>query len=86
MTHFFNFNFTSKVSSIIVLIIFYALFMFAGCSFYFIRNFYGRLSKYMFDNANTSSNGALYLTAQIGYKNILLGFLHSFVNTQNYIS
>jgi hypothetical protein len=53
--------------------------MFSTCAFLLVRAYYGKLAKYLFENASTSHYGAIYLLAQFGYKNILLGFVHSFI-------
>jgi len=68
MNHLFNFTFANKMSSVMVLILYFFLFIFSTCSFFLIRNYYGKLAKYLFDNAMTSHNGTLYLLAQIGYR------------------
>lgn len=86
MQNMFQFSFFDKLSTVGILLMFYGLFMFVICSFYLIKKIYGKLAKYMFDNSSTTSNGAFYLTAQLGYRNLILGILHSFVNESNYLT
>ena len=45
---------------------------------YFVSQmWYRRLTKYMLDNNRNKMKGIWLLTLQMGFKNILFGFLHS---------
>ena len=59
-----------------ILINFFIMVLFAIACYYIFRYIYGELAKYFFDNSQNSNQGAFYLMAQSGLRNILLGFVH----------
>ena len=79
----FTVNAGHKTLTVWVIINFFFIFLFSVSCYFIFRYLYNGLAKYFYDNVRVSNIGAFYLMAQIGIRNILLGFVHS-IDFENY--
>ena len=73
----FTSNTVHKALTVWVIINFFFMLLFSVACYFIFKYLYNGLAKYFYENTSVSSIGALYLLAQIGLRNILLGFVHS---------
>jgi len=51
---FFSFNFSNKLGMVFMILIFFVVFILINCSYFILRQVYGVLAKYFFDDTKVS--------------------------------
>lgn len=80
LQHFFTFNFSNRCGLVFMLLILFLLIILVSCSHLILREAYGILAKYFFDDTKVSIEASIYLSLQFGYRNLLLGAVHALFN------
>lgn len=73
----FTVNAGHKTLTVWIIVNFFFILLFSVSCYFIFRYLYDGLSKYFYENVKVSNIAAFYLMAQIGIRNILLGFVHS---------
>lgn len=55
---------------------FFLLLVFCSGSFFVFKQYYGPLTKYLVENVHMDLTGVACFSVFVGYKNLVLGFLH----------